>query len=153
MATNKHGPDTWLEYPPSTAGSPSTRKFERSHNPPTPSFPPPPPPNSPFIRSNVKCKLSYYMYRYSICTYYMTRRWFTANSHAAVDRRCKGDKENHKGKNQLTRTQSCTNFSCVPLQLCAIRIIPSIIAGFWVVIVAVIVVVISTFANCVREFR
>lgn len=42
MATNKHGPDTWLEYPPSTAGSPSTRKFERSHNPPTPSFPPPP---------------------------------------------------------------------------------------------------------------
>ena len=30
MATNKHGPDTWLEYPLSAAGSPSTRKFERS---------------------------------------------------------------------------------------------------------------------------
>jgi len=30
MATNKHGPDTRLEYPPSAAGSPSTRTFERS---------------------------------------------------------------------------------------------------------------------------
>ena len=86
----------------------------------------------------------------------MTRRWFTANSHAAVDRRCKGDKENHKGKNQLTRTQSCTNFSCLAT-IIIITMIPSIIiiVGCWVVVIVVviIIVVISTFANFVREFR